>query len=123
MKKLILLCFIAFYTCLTFHFFVGYNFSELGSIAIMTCAIIAQFGALILMRRSSGGELDKSSKQADLEISDEEFHNDFSKVGSGEQPIDVKPIDLSGNVYLHNEETFREDLQNMGIDPFKKKDD
>jgi len=51
---------------------------------------------------------------------EEDYHNDFSKVGSGDRNIQVKPIDYTGDVWAHNRETLQDDLKNLGIDPFKK---
>ena len=88
----------------------GLYTSEVG-VTFIAIVIGFEFYLLYQMRKNSSGDL----KQAD--DSDNNLREvDFSKVPavmSGDAP---KPIDKTGNVYLHNEETLTEDMANIGID-------
>ena len=46
---------------------------------------------------------------------DQNFHNDFSKVGSGDPNIQVKPIDYSGDAYANGRKAIFNDLQKLGL--------
>ena len=42
-----------------------------------------------------------------------EYHNDFSRVGSADDPKPIKPIDYSGDAIASGRETIKEELEQI----------
>lgn len=80
--------------------------------ALQTIGLI---GAFYYMRKNNLGE--QSS-----EIT-EETRKKFQDVPAATMDRPPKPIDFTGNVFQHNEEAFKDDFRQMGIDPDDKSKD
>ena len=82
--------------------------------------LIAVSGEVLFLVVSQKQSKIKKQQVENSEVSSsEDFHNDFSKVGSGDESIQVKPIDYTGDVYANNYETMRDDLNKIGINSSK----
>jgi len=88
---------------------------------ILSIISISGFLSLMsLMKRSSSGKIsdDENSSPEKIDFSA------HSPTVPREEVRDVKPIDLTGNVFEHNEETFKDDLsflENQNDDDEDKK--
>lgn len=116
LRKITLICGIIVISLGLFldHFIEPYlsNFQREILIPIsMIITVIFYYGSMTLMKSKAKQDLTDKSRE------------EFAKVGSAENKVDLKPIDLSGNVFIHNEETMNEDLKNMGIDINKNSKD
>ena len=116
MRKYVVLNLIVLCLLVAFHKSISKEYGDIAFFVMFTSGLIVEFGIFYLMRRRSSGRYEESLEEK-LETDNGEYHNDFSKVGSGDRNIAVKPIDYTGNVFSHNEETLIEDLNNIGIDP------
>jgi hypothetical protein len=82
---------------------------EIASVILIIFSVSGFLTLMSLMKRSGSGKI--SSGREDCE--GQEGPIDFSKHSptvSKEEAIEVKPIDLTGNVFEHNFETMEEDL-------------
>ena len=99
---------------------LGYFFSEL--VFRYAPYLLISFFIIEIVVIATIREREKPTKdiEENLEEDDGEYHNDFSKVGTGDHNAHVKPVNFLGNIYENNYETFKEDMRNIGIDPDKK---
>ena len=78
---------------------------------ILTIISVVGFLSLMsLMRRTGSGPINEDEAESEVDFSLN------SPTVAREDALEVKPIDLTGNVFEHNEETLKEDLE------FLKKD-
>lgn len=84
---------------------------------IMVGFVVFEFYLLYRMRKRSSGEMTSPH------IEKEEEKINFSEIPHSTEGEAPKPIDKSGNVFLHNEETLTEDMANIGIDRYNDSED
>ena len=93
---------------------------ETYKLTMVAIVLFLEFFFLYRMRKNSSGKVSNASE--DHNDSDDEYHNDFTKVPSAENHDGPpRPVDYLGNIYQNNVETMKEDMRNIGIDPDKKK--
>lgn len=86
-----------------FEAYVGRTWATI----ILTIISISGFLSLMsLMKRSSSAKIITDKKESDVKI---DFSQNSPTVPR-EEAREVKPIDLTGNVFEHNEETLKDDL-------------
>lgn len=79
-----------------------------------TGSVFSFVGLFILFKRSTESKNDRSQLKdllEELELlnsKDEEFHNDFSKVPSGDSNFEVRPMEVLEG---HTENTWRSDIE------------
>jgi len=101
----------------------AHNFSEpiknllfsLTLLGFTSTLIFFIFGALYFMKVNSSGDNSKKHEDNILETKKDsiEYHNDFTKVGSGPKDTNVKPIDYTGNWVENLNKTFEEDMKKL----------
>ncbi len=87
------------------------------SIILIVITLTGFLSLMSLMKRRSSGPISKDEQDSE--------QIDFSKNSPTvprDQAREVKPIDLTGNVFHHNDETLKEDLSFLDY-PTKKDDD
>jgi hypothetical protein len=83
---------------------------------LLGCIVLPlELAGLLALKRQRQEALQRSPAS----MNDSGYHNDFSQVGSGPK-TPVKPKDYTGNMHLHHDETYQDDMRNIGIDPHKK---
>lgn len=95
-----------------------YN-SEVGMVFV-TIVISFEFYLLYRMRKNSSGSINELSDSEKNQPKTDEQEINFSDIPASMEGEAPKPIDKTGNVFLHNEETLTEDMANLGIDRYKK---
>jgi amino acid permease len=78
--------------------------------------VFLEFYLIYRMRKRSGGELETNNNDDSANSEPEKIN--FSEIPHSTEGQAPKPIDKSGNVFLHNEETLTEDMANIGIDRY-----
>ena len=83
-------------------------------LALFFCYFISSLITNWLSRRNQPTKKMDTSKD---EITDNEFHNDFSKVPSATENLEPpRPRDYFGNISKNLDEAFKEDMERIGID-------
>ncbi len=88
------------------------------SLIFIVISLTGFLSLMSLMKRRGSGPIEK-----DEEDSEQEYPIDFSKNSPTvpkDQAKEVKPIDLTGNVFEHNNETLKEDLDFLDEDENSK---
>ena len=91
---------------------MGYFSIDTNPLLVYGLIFLATFEFLVLYYAGKN-QRKKIIEPSENQGQSEKYHNDFSKVGSGDQKVDVKPIDMTGNVFQHNFESIEEDFSNM----------
>lgn len=86
---------------------------------ILAFAIIGEFALIASMRKRGSGDIEIGKQDSIEEAEKIDFSKNSPTINPDELdgPPQVKPIDLTGNVFEHNFETLEEDLS------FLKKDE